>query len=73
MMAYQPYQCSSGGAKQLTAWVRFYNGMSALPIQLMKGQSNIQSGWDFMIVCQLYSAQKRQSNSHAGWDFMMAY
>src|SRR6266699_2998874 len=73
MVACQQFKSSPGGTQQLTRWMGFHGGMSAIQIKPRRHTATHElDGISWWHVSNSNQAQEAHSNSQTGWDFMVA-
>src|SRR6267378_3866624 len=73
MVACQQFKSSPGGTQQLTNWMGFHGGMSAIQIKPRRHTATHNlDGISWWHVSNSNQDQEAHSNSQAGWDFMVA-
>src|SRR6267378_2321673 len=73
MVACQQFKSSPGGTQQLTSWMGFHGGMSAIQIKPRRHTvTHLLDGISWWHVSNSNQAQEAHSNSLPGWDFMAA-
>src|SRR6266446_3684455 len=73
MVSCQQFKSSPGGTQQLTNWMGFHGGMSAIQIKPRRHTATHSlDGISWWHVNNSNQAQEAHSNSRPGWDFMVA-